>query len=129
MRVNVLLLFLLLLAVPSLAFAEPVPMCGELGQSIEAPPPIYPVREATLGQVPCARQSLTSFFIDADTPLPSPGDDGRTTKQPLGYLTAEYFPQVRSLRLPVPAAEAGSPPQGVRRLIERPPRDPQATLG
>lgn len=121
------LLTLLTVAVPSFAAAEPVPMCGELGQSIEAPPPIYPGREATLGQAHCAKQGSTSSW-EGMASLPPQVDDSRTTDVPLGYLVGERLPRLARTRLPMPPAADMHLPSGVRRQVERPPRNANAAL-
>lgn len=116
-----LLLLLVVLISPRLAWAEPVPMCGELAQSIEAPPPIYPGREATLGQAHCARQAPATTW-EEDASLPPQVDETRTTKIPLGYFVPTPLPQVSQTRLPVPDPETFELPRGVRREVDRPPR-------
>lgn len=120
-------LAVLLVLSPKLALAEAVPMCGELGQSIEAPPPIYPGREATLGQAHCARDGATNSWQE-DASLPPQAEETRTTKSPLGYFVGERLPRVSRTRVPLPRPDDFELPRGVRREIERPPRSAAATL-
>ena len=123
-----LVLLTLLLATPSVAFAaDTVPMCGELAQSIEAPPPIYPGREDSLGQAHCARQGSVTFWTERAS-LPPQADDTRALDDPSGYLTTSTLPRAGRERVPVPRAETLNPPTGVRRQLDRPPRNALVSL-
>ncbi len=122
-----LILLTLVLAAPSVALAETVPMCGELAQSIEAPPPIYPGREDTLGQGHCARQGSTTSWED-QVSLPPQADDTRTLDKQSGYLSDQVLPRASHIRVPVPRADSSEPPTGVRRPLDRPPRGALAPL-
>lgn len=116
---RVLLLALLcLIATP--AGAEPIPMCGELAQSIEAPPPLYPTTDAALTQTPCSQQGPLAFWDEASLP-PHP-DEPRTLDDPLGYLQGGKLPRASSIRLPLQRAATLRLPRGARREVERPPR-------
>jgi hypothetical protein len=122
------LIFLtVVLAAPSVALADPVPMCGELAQSIEAPPPIYPGREDALGQAHCARQGSKTFW-EEQASLPPQADDTRTLDDKSGYLSHQALPRAGHVRVPVPRADGSEPPAGVRRPLDRPPRSALAPL-
>lgn len=112
------LLLACLIATP--AMAEPIPMCGELAQSIEAPPPIYPSADAAWLQTPCSPLTPLAYWDEA--PVPSPPDEPRTLNDPLGYLRGEKLPRASSIRLPLARGETLRPPTGTRREVERPPR-------
>lgn len=122
-----LVLLTLLLAAPSVALADTIPMCGELAQSIEAPPPIYPGREDTLGQAHCAREGSVTFW-DEQASMPPQADDTRPLEEPLGYLSVDALPRTGRDRLPVPRADTLDPPTGVRRQLDRPPRNALVSL-
>ncbi len=113
---------LCLVALPRLAYAsEPVPMCGELGQSIEAPPPLYPSKGDVLAPTPCdGQRRITVSASDSDMPrevaqLPQ-------VERQLALLTTQLLPRVRSIRLSVPPATAVERRPGFAPTVERPPR-------
>jgi hypothetical protein len=96
-------------------------MCGELGQSIEAPPPVYPGRGDVLAASPCGFQRRTVSIDDVPPPPrdlpPAPSAD---LKIALG--APQLLPRVPSKRLEVaPPCEQERRPGFVREL-ERPPR-------
>ncbi len=117
-----LVLVVCLVMFPCLAYAaEAVPMCGELGQSIEAPPPLYPSKGDVLAPTPCdGQRRSTVSATDAEAPrevAPLP-----LVERQLGLLSTQLLPRVRSIRLSVPPATADERRPGFAPTVERPPR-------
>lgn len=101
--------------------AEKVPMCGELGQSIDAPPPVYPGRGDVLAASPCEMQRRAVSFSDVP-PLPRDLPPAPSADLKIALSAPQLLPRVPSKRLGVvPPCQQERRPGFVREL-ERPPR-------
>ncbi len=109
---------LVILLGPRTAAAAPAPWCGELAQSIEAPPPVYPVDDATISAGPCEQRD----GVKIPAPLPELRGNLKNVKSDQGVLFAQHFPRAPAVRLPVPVPTRNLARAGHQRGVERPPR-------
>lgn len=96
-------------------------MCGELGQSIDAPPPLYPGSGDELAASPCDGQLQTMSTEDAAPPL------REASPAPLSQLKVVLdapllLPRVPSTRLPVAEPVTQERRPGFARSLDKPPR-------
>jgi hypothetical protein len=101
--------------------AERVPMCGELGQSIDAPPPIYPGTGEVLAGSPCELHRHT-VSIDDLSPPPRDMTPPAAPDLKVALSAPQSLPRVRSTRQEIAPACTQERRPGFVRELERPPR-------